>query len=136
MGNFLKFIMGWKKDNEDIIKNIQNKKKQAKKKQIERFEEQQKIINTKINKVIEEAKEKGKNDAQEEIKKMEVENKKQIEIEEKEKEKKLVDLEKEYEKKVETIENEREDKIKELERLVNEELEKQYPSDTTGQYTV
>ena len=119
---FSKFLLKWKTESENKIEKIKKAKNGILLKTVGNIYKQQEIMDNEINKLIEEAKKNGKEEAKKEIKKLEVENKIKIETEEKQKEDKLKDLQIEYNKKVSEIENETEEKKKRLEKLVYDEL--------------
>ncbi len=119
---FSKFLLKWKTESENKIEKIKKAKNGILLKTVGNIYKQREIMDNEINKLIEEAKKNGKEEAKKEIKKLEVENKIKIETEEKQKEDKLKDLQIEYNKKVSEIENETELKKKRLEKLVYDEL--------------
>ena len=119
---FSMFLNKWKTESENKIEKIKKAKNGILLKTVGNIYKQQEIMDNEINKLIEEAKKNGKEEAKKEIKKLEVENKIKIETEEKQKEDKLKDLQIEYNKKVSEIENETEEKKKRLEKLVYDEL--------------
>ena len=96
MGNILYFFKHWKKKNEKTLALIKEKEKQRNLQEIERKKNEVKQINTKIDKFIEEAKEIGKKEAKEEIKKIEIQTNEKIKEEEKKNKEEKIALEKDY----------------------------------------
>ena len=117
-------LFKFKRENEDKISNIKKYQAKHKKKSELIIVEEQKNIDKKINQFIEEAREIGKKEAKEEIKKLEVETVEKINQENEEKEETIVAINKDYNQKVVEMEKKTNDKIDELTKLVYEELAK------------
>ena len=124
MGNLLKSLFKFKKDTETKIEYIKKQQKKNKVKEEEIFETEKLIIDKKISKFIEDARENGKKEAKEEIKKLEVETVAKINKENQEKQKAITTLKNDYDQKVVEMEKETKSKIDELTKLVNEALKK------------
>ena len=110
-------------ENKKKLRNIKQKEEQRKKIHKQTVEKEKTIIDTQINKFIEEAKEIGKNEAKEEIKKLEIETNKQIEEEEKKNEEEQKALEVEYKEKEIKVNEKTDIIIQELIDKINKELE-------------
>ena len=117
-------LFKFKKENEDKISYINKKQKKIKEKTALRIAEEQGNIEKKINQFIEEAREIGKEEAKQEIKKLEEETVKKINQENEEKEEAITSINKDYNQKVVEMEKKTNDKIDELTKLVYEELAK------------
>ena len=124
MGNLIKKLFKFKKDTETKIEYIKKQQKKNKVKEEEIFETEKLIIDKKISKFIEDARENGKKEAKEEIKKLEVETVEKINKENQEKQKAITTLKNDYDQKVVEMEKETKSKIDELTKLVNEALKK------------
>ena len=112
----------FKNRNKKALELIKEKEEEIRLKEIKRIQNEEKIINNKINKFIEEAKNIGKKQAKEEIAKLEIQTNEKIKEEEKKNNEEKIALEKDYKEKVIKIETETDDKIEQLKKLVEEAL--------------
>ena len=126
MGNLLKSLFEFKEDTEVKIKTIKKNKKKKKDEIEQRFITEKLKIDKKISQFIEEARENGKIEAKEEIKKLEVETVEKINKENEEKQKTITTLKEDFNQKKDKMEKETNAKIDELTKLVNEALKKHH----------
>ena len=126
MGNLIKSLFKFKKDYEVKIITIKKNQKKQKEEIEQRFITEKQKIDKKISQFIEEARENGKIEAKEEIKKLEVETVEKINKENEEKQKTITTLKEDFNQKKDKMEKETNAKIDELTKLVNEALKKHH----------
>ena len=126
MGNLIKSLFKFKKDYEVKIITIKKNQKKQKEEIEQRFFTEKQKIDKKISQFIEEARENGKIEAKEEIKKLEVETVEKINKENEEKQKTITTLKEDFNQKKDKMEKETNAKIDELTKLVNEALKKHH----------